>query len=118
MPMLRGLLIVTLLATLVGCKRQDGVSTSPATQPTSRTELRVAAAADLQFALVDLLKSFEQVHPENHVSVTYGSSGNFYSQLSNKAPFDVFLSADASYPQKLVDQGLAKSTGVFGYAIG
>jgi molybdate transport system substrate-binding protein len=113
----------SLVATLVGCKKEQP-STSPASPaapasgPASTSQLRIAAASDLQFALADLLKSFESQHPEIHVIVTYGSSGNFFSQLSNKAPFDVFLSADATYPQKLVDQGLAQPSALFPYATG
>jgi len=118
MAIFRGFLIVTLLAIQIGCKKQQPAGTSPASQPTSRAELRIAAASDLQFALPELIKSFEQAHPEIHVAPTYGSSGNFFSQLSNKAPFDLFLSADASYPQKLVDQGLSQPSAIFAYATG
>src|SRR5579859_399403 len=110
---------VTLTALLAGCKKPESATLSSTTQPTTApAQVRVAAAADLQFALADLLKSFEQAHPEIHVSVTYGSSGNFFSQLSNHAPFDVFLSADAGYPQKLVEQGLAQPSSLFHYATG
>ena len=50
--------------------------------------------------------------------ITYGSSGNFFSQLSNKAPFDLFFSADIGYPRKLIDQGLADRGAEFIYAVG
>src|SRR6476646_629877 len=118
MAILRGLLIITLVVTPLGCKKSENPSAAPGSQPTSRAQLRVAAASDLQFALPELIKSFEQAHPEIHVAPTYGSSGNFFSQLSNKAPFDLFLSADASYPQKLVDQGLSQPSAIFAYATG
>src|SRR5262249_23235218 len=118
MTIRRGLLIIALLTLLAGCKKEETTPTAASSQPGSPTEVRIAAAADLQFALADLIKSFEQAHPEIRVWPTYGSSGNFFSQLSNKAPFDVFLSADASYPQKLVDQGLAQSSMMFRYATG
>jgi molybdate transport system substrate-binding protein len=61
---------------------------------------------------------FEKEHPDIKVSVTYGSSGNLYAQLSNKAPFDLFLSADIDYPRKLIEAGLAAKESEFQYAVG
>jgi len=116
-PIRRFLIAFSILAALFGCKKEQSSGT-PESRPAPSSHLRIAAAADLQFALADLLKSFESEHPDIQVSVTYGSSGNFFSQLSNKAPFDIFLSADANYPQKLVDQGLAQSSSLFPYATG
>jgi molybdate transport system substrate-binding protein len=80
--------------------------------------LAIAAAADLQFALVEMKAAFAKAHPEIEVAVTYGSSGNFYTQLVNKAPFDLFLSADLSYPKKLVEAGLADGATEFRYSRG
>jgi molybdate transport system substrate-binding protein len=104
-------------ALLTGCKK-DATARPATSMPAAAAQVRIAAAADLQFALAEMAKAFEREHPEIHPSVTYGSSGNFYSQLSNRAPFDLFLSADASYPPKLVEQGLAKPSAVFRYATG
>jgi molybdate transport system substrate-binding protein len=83
-----------------------------------KAEVRVAAAADLQFALEDVVKAFGERRPDIDVKVTYGSSGNFYAQLSNRAPFDLYLSADVDYPRKLVAQGLADERSEFLYAVG
>jgi molybdate transport system substrate-binding protein len=80
--------------------------------------LRVAAASDLKFALDEMIPVFERAHPGRAVSVTYGSSGNFYAQLANRAPFDVFLSADEAYATRLVQQGLAAPDSRFLYAVG
>lgn len=102
---MKSLFGLCLLALLVGFK------------PPPR-QLTVAAASDLQFALTELVKEFEAKHPGLTVTVTYGSSGNFYTQLENKAPFDVFLSADAEYPRQLAAKGLAVKDSVFLYAIG
>jgi molybdate transport system substrate-binding protein len=68
--------------------------------------LRIAAAADLRYALEDIVKVFRQQHAEVHIEPAYGSSGMFYEQLTNYAPFDLFLSADVQYPRKLAEQGI------------
>jgi len=61
--------------------------------------VRVAAAADLRFAMGEIVEAFRRERPAVDVLVTYGSSGNFYAQLSNRAPFDIFFSADVDYPR-------------------
>lgn len=78
----------------------------------------VAAAADLKFALDELLGAYRQRHPEVAVNVVYGSSGNFHAQLQNEAPFDLYFSADVEYPRRLAAQGLALGDDVFLYAVG
>jgi molybdate transport system substrate-binding protein len=81
-------------------------------------EVRVAAAADLKFALPDVVAAFHEAHPDIRVSVSYGASGEFFAQLSNGGPFDLFLSADMDYPRRLVAEGLADKDSEFVYAIG
>jgi molybdate transport system substrate-binding protein len=78
----------------------------------------VAAAADLKFAFEEVAAEFHARHPGIQLRVTYGSSGNFFAQLSNRAPFDVFLSADIDYPRKLVEACLAAKESEFLYAVG
>jgi molybdate transport system substrate-binding protein len=80
--------------------------------------VRVAAAADLKFALDEVITAFERAHRDIHVEATYGSSGNFFAQLCNRAPFDLFLSADIDYPHQLAQQGFARKETEFCYAIG
>jgi molybdate transport system substrate-binding protein len=80
--------------------------------------IRIAAAADLRYALDELVGLFRQAHPGLTVSVSYGSSGNFYAQLLNGAPFDVFLSADLAYPRQLADRNLAVPHSEFTYGVG
>jgi molybdate transport system substrate-binding protein len=82
-----------------------------------KQEVRVAAAADLQFAMTDLAQQYEK-QTGNKVNSTYGSSGNFFSQLQNGAPFDVFFSADIDYPRKLEAAGLAEPGTLSEYAVG
>lgn len=81
-------------------------------------ELSVAAASNFSYALGEIVTAFETVHPEVSVSVSYGSSGNFYAQLQAGAPYDIFLSADMVYPRRLAGAGFALDGEVFTYAIG
>jgi len=80
-------------------------------------EIRVAAAADLKFAMGELAEGFEK-RTGTKVDVTYGSSGNFFSQIQNGAPFDLFFSADIEYPKKLEASGLAEPGTLDPYAVG
>jgi molybdate transport system substrate-binding protein len=80
--------------------------------------LRIAAAADLRYALGDVVKDFRQRHAEIRIEPTYGSSGMFYAQLASRAPFDLYLSADVQYPRKLSEQGLTLPGSDFTYADG
>src|SRR5689334_22892122 len=68
--------------------------------------LAVAAASDLQAALPSIAAQFEKSTGQK-VALTFGSSGNFFTQIQNGAPFDVFLSADVDYPRRLEQAGLA-----------
>jgi len=79
--------------------------------------LRIAAASDLQFALTDLAAQYEK-QSGARLAVTYGSSGNFFAQIQNGAPFDLFFSADVTYPQKLIDAGFAEPDSRYTYAFG
>jgi molybdate transport system substrate-binding protein len=80
-------------------------------------EIRIATAADLKFAMGELSETFER-QTRTKVNVTYGSSGNFFSQMQNGAPFDLFFSADIEYPKKLQAAGLAEQGTLYEYAIG
>jgi molybdate transport system substrate-binding protein len=94
---------------VVGCR--------PAAEKPGRSLVRVAAAADLNAALGDLVARFTATRGID-VSVSYGSSGTFYAQLVNQAPFDVFFSADLAYPRQLAARGLTLEGGDFAYAVG
>jgi molybdate transport system substrate-binding protein len=80
-------------------------------------EIRLAAAADLKFALDELGTQYEKQSGKK-IAVIYGSSGNFFAQIQNGAPFDLFLSADIEYPRKLEATGLAEPGTVYEYAVG
>ena len=80
-------------------------------------EIAVAAAADLKFAMGELAANFEK-QTGTKVHVTYGSSGNFFSQIQNGAPFDLFFSADVEYARKLEAGGQAEPGTLYNYAVG
>ena len=82
-----------------------------------RGRVRVAAAADLNAALGELIARFSATHAVD-VSVSFGSSGTFYAQLLNRAPYDLFLSADVAYPRELARRGLTIADGEFVYGVG
>jgi molybdate transport system substrate-binding protein len=86
-------------------------------RPAWAAELKIAAASDLNFAFKDLVTEFEK-KTGDRVKLTLGSSGNFYSQIENGAPFDLYFSADIRYPQKLVEGGHGIADSVYKYAVG
>jgi molybdate transport system substrate-binding protein len=84
---------------------------------TTGQSLAVAAASDLQAALPSIAARFEK-DTGVKVGLTFGSSGNFFTQIQNGAPFDVFLSADADYPRSLEQSGHAVRGSLSNYATG
>jgi molybdate transport system substrate-binding protein len=76
----------------------------------------VAAAADLKFALDEIVERF---HAETGIAprIAYGSSGNFARQVVRGAPYEIFLSADEQFVRALHEQGLTRDAGD-PYAIG
>jgi len=82
-----------------------------------RKVVRVAAAADLKFAMDELSKEFES-KTGTRVDVTSDSSGNFFAQIQSGAPFDIFFSADKEYPKKLEATGLVEPGTLCEYARG
>jgi molybdate transport system substrate-binding protein len=83
----------------------------------SAQSLTVAAASDLQSALPEIVAQFEK-DTGQHVRLVFGSSGNFFTQIQNGAPFDVFLSADIDYPRRLEVSGEADRGSLYRYATG
>jgi molybdate transport system substrate-binding protein len=76
----------------------------------AQAPLRVAAAADLEPVLPPILDQFQSA-TGIHAEATYQSSATLTTQIENGAPFDVFLSADLSFPKRLIDDGLADAAG-------
>lgn len=79
--------------------------------------VRVAAASDLQFAMAELGKRYEK-ETGSKVELSFGSSGNFFAQIQNGAPFNLFFSGDRSYPERLIGVGMADRKSLYTYALG
>ena len=105
--------IVAVLATGMLAVAAD----SGRTQSAAPREIAVAAASDLQAVFPELLSRFER---DTGVKVTasFGSSGSFFAQIQNGAPFDVFFSADIDHPRQLVAGGRAEADSLYQYATG
>jgi molybdate transport system substrate-binding protein len=84
---------------------------------TAAQDLTIAAAADLQSAMQDIAARFQQETGKS-VKVIYGSSGNFFQQIQNGAPFDMFFSANLDYARKLEAAGLTEPNTFYPYAVG
>ncbi len=85
--------------------------------PLPPTGVLIAAAADLRYAMDSLIVLFSRQYPNITVKATYGSSGNFFEQIRNGAPFDLFFSADIDYPRQLQQDHKTESA-IHQYGIG
>lgn len=80
--------------------------------------LSIAAAANLTYALAGLDTEYERVSPGVRLTTAFGASGSLVAQISNGAPYDIFLSADMEFPRRLVAAGHAKAASLTPFAIG
>lgn len=80
-------------------------------------ELTVAAAADLNAPLTEIANKFQK-QTGSTVDLSFGASGNLTTQIENGAPFDVFLSADVGYPERLIVENLGEPQSLTRYAVG
>jgi molybdate transport system substrate-binding protein len=80
------------------------------------TPITIAAAADLKPAMDTIIAAYKLQDPTADIRVTYGSSGKFFEQITNGAPFDIYFSADIDYPNKLKDKSFtASEVKTYGY---
>jgi molybdate transport system substrate-binding protein len=91
--------------------------TAAAQKPAQSATLRIAAAADLQPLLPPLLADFEH-QTGIHAEASYQSSATLATQIIEGAPFDLFLAADLSFPQRVIDAGRAEQSAPIPYARG
>jgi len=93
------------------------VCVSLAVTPAFAEQALVAVAANFISPFREIAIEFETTTGHT-LRVATGSSGNFYSQIKNGAPFDVFFSADMERPKLLENEGLGVKDSRFTYAIG
>lgn len=87
---------------MLNCKKNDA---NTAAKSTKNSTLSVGAAANLRDVLEDLKQNYIKENPEKKVEITFGSSGLLVQQILNGAPFDLFLSADTQFSEKLKNAG-------------
>ena len=109
-------MVRTLMAVAASGMLAAGQTRLPVAAPVPA--VRIAAAADLKFALDDIAARLAKRQPAIRVQPTYGSSGVMHAQLRQRAPYDVFLSADIDYPRDLVSRGIGSDHDLFTYATG
>ena len=85
--------------------------------PAFAADVQVAVAANFTQPAQEIAAAFE-ARTHSHVALSFGSSGQFYTQIAHGAPFEVFLSADADRPAQAEKEGLAVPGTRFTYAIG
>jgi molybdate transport system substrate-binding protein len=87
------------------------------TRPAAAAEINVAVAANFTEAAKEIAAAFER-KTGNKALLSFGSSGQFYTQITQDAPFQVFLSADQERPEKAVADGFAVPDSRFTYSVG
>src|SRR5688572_27913140 len=88
-----------------------------ATPPAPPASVRVAAAADLKFALDDIAARLALRQPPHLLQLSYGTSATMHAQLRQLAPYDYFLSADLLYPRELLSRGIGSDADLFIHAV-
>ena len=94
-----------------------GVMLATLAQVAHAGEVNAAVAANFTAPVQQIAAMFEK-DTGNTVKLSFGSSGKFYSQIKEDAPFDVFLAADEKNPMLLEKEGLAVANTRFVYALG
>ena len=85
--------------------------------PAAAAETRVAVAANFTAAAKSIGKAFTTASGHKP-RFSFGSTGQLYAQISQGAPFDIFLAADVQRPQMAIQQGHGVTGTAFTYAIG
>ena len=118
-PLLRGHVaaVVVLFGLMSSMVHAGEVSTTAVHTAHTAEKITIAAAADLKYAMDEIVVLFRQARPADEVVAIYGSSGKFFTQIQQGAPYDLYFSADITYPRTLKAGGFAASE-VQPYAVG
>ena len=109
----RPLIVALLVAITVAACTPAGPAAPPATGPSiAPASLTIDGAASLKGALDKAKVAWESSHPGSTLTISTDSSSALETQIEQGAPADVFLSADTTNPQKLVDKGLSGGAAV------
>ena len=77
----------------------------------------MAVASNFSAPMQKIAQAFEQETGHKAI-LSFGSTGNFYAQIKNGAPFEVLLAADDETPRKIEKEGLGLAASRFTYAVG
>ncbi|EQB39316.1 hypothetical protein M947_07605 [Sulfurimonas hongkongensis] len=83
----------------------------------SGSTINIAVAANVSYAIDELIAEFNKTHKDTKVKVTLGSSGKLTAQIKHGAPYHLFMAANMKFPQSLYDDKIAKGAPVV-YALG
>ena len=110
---IRGLTIALVLAiSVAACSSAGGVSPTSAPSSAAGGDLTIFAAASLKNMLAEAETAYEAANPGTDLTISTDSSAALETQIEQGAPADVFLSADTTNPQKLVDGGFASGEAI------
>ena len=102
---------------MIHASRLAGLVATLAFGSVQADEVQVAVAANFTAPIQAIAANFEKATGHKLVAA-YGATGQFYTQIKNGAPFQVFLSADDTTPQKLEAEGETVKGSRFTYAVG
>jgi molybdate transport system substrate-binding protein len=85
--------------------------------PVFAGEINAAVASNFSAPMKQIVELYQKVSGDT-VKLSFGSTGKFYAQIKQGAPFDMFVAADAATPQRLEDEGLTVAGSRFVYALG
>jgi molybdate transport system substrate-binding protein len=74
---------------------------------TQAQTIKIAVAANVSYAIEELKKEFNTLYPDIKVQIILGGTGKLFAQIQHNAPYDILLSANMLYPQKLYEKGQA-----------